>query len=210
MKRFILSVAAALLAGVCAALAGTPALAQGVVKSTIGDWELRCDTPPGRSEQCVMLQRVADDADPNTNLVVVVLKVTDEAATNAAQKKANEEATRAAGRDAQAPAVAPVKRPVLRVIAPLGILLPSGLGLKIESTTEKNAQGQPLLKDIGNTGFVKCLPNGCVAEVELEAGLVSEFRAGKVAQFIFFTTPTEGRGLPLNLQGFAEGFEQLK
>ena len=56
----------------------------------------------------------------------------------------------------------------LRVVAPLGVLLPSGLGLKIDQT------------DIGRAGFVRCLTTGCVAEVVMDDKLLDELRAGKV------------------------------
>lgn len=178
-----------LLAALLAGSSGAPASAQGAVRGTYGDWELRCETLQGKPEQCILFQNVADEQQSDINLVVVVLKVTD-------------------GRRPDATLVA--KRPVLRVIAPLGVLLPSGLGLKIESATEKNAQGQPVLKDVGNTGFVKCVPSGCVAEVEMDDQLVNDFRRGKTAQFIIFYTPNEGRGLPLALDGFEAGFERIK
>src|SRR6266699_3583535 len=45
------------------------------------------------------------------------------------------------------------KSKLMRVVAPLGVLLPSGLGLKIDDA------------DVARAGFVRCLPNGCVAEV---------------------------------------------
>jgi len=41
----------------------------------------------------------------------------------------------------------------MRMVAPLGVLLPSGLGPKLDN------------QDAGRAGFVRCLPNGCVAEV---------------------------------------------
>ena len=45
---------------------------------------------------------------------------------------------------------------LLRVLAPLGVLLPNGLGLNIDG------------QDMGRVAFVRCLPNGCVAEVVLD------------------------------------------
>src|SRR5262249_55733338 len=37
----------------------TPAQAQGAVRSTHGDWQIRCDTPPGaQAEQCALIQSV--------------------------------------------------------------------------------------------------------------------------------------------------------
>jgi invasion protein IalB len=149
-------------------LLGTPAQAQGVVKSKHGDWELRCETPPGASrEQCALLQSVAAEDKPNVNLVVIVLKTADG------------------------------KSRLLRVIAPLGVLLPNGLGLKIDQA------------DIGRAGFVRCLPTGCVAEVIMEDKLIDQMRTGQTATFIIYQTPEEGIGIPLNLAGFKDGYEKL-
>ena len=83
------------------------------------------------------------------------------------------------------------------MIAPLGILLPSGLGLKIDQA------------DLGRAGFVRCLPTGCVAEVVMEDKLLDQFKAGQNATFIIFQTPEEGIGIPLALNGFAQGFAAL-
>ena len=81
--------------------------------------------------------------------------------------------------------------------APLGVLLPSGLGLKIDDT------------DMGRAGFVRCLPNGCVAEVILEDKLLKSLEGGKTATFIIFQTPEEGIGFPMSLAGFGEGYDKL-
>lgn len=159
------------LLSVCAAsiaLAPGDAEAQGVVRSKHGDWELRCETPPGaQKEQCALLQSVAAEDRPNVNLVVIVLKTADG------------------------------KSRLLRVIAPLGVLLPNGLGLKVDST------------DIGRAGFVRCLPTGCVAEVIMDDKLIDSLRTGQQATFIIYQTPEEGIGIPLPLTGFKEGFDKL-
>src|SRR5262249_4828984 len=56
------------------ALAGTAA-AQGVVKSVHGDWQIRCDMPPGaQTEQCALIQSVTAEDRPNVGLTVIVLK----------------------------------------------------------------------------------------------------------------------------------------
>ena len=89
------------------------------------------------------------------------------------------------------------KARLLRVLAPLGVLLPSGLGLRIDNT------------DVGRAGFVRCLPNGCVAEVVLDDTLIDQMRKGENATFIIFQTPEEGIGIPLSLKGFGDGFDKL-
>ena len=89
------------------------------------------------------------------------------------------------------------KSRLLRVVAPLGVLLPSGLGLKIDQT------------DIGRAGFVRCLNTGCVAEVVLEEALINQLKTGQTATFIVFQTPEEGIGIPVALSGFGQGFDAL-
>jgi invasion protein IalB len=154
-----------------AALALVPAgraLAQGAVKSVHKDWQVRCDTPPGaKAEQCALIQSVTAEDRANVGLTVIVLKTAD------------------------------AKSRLMRVVAPLGVLLPSGLGLKIDNA------------DIGRAGFVRCLPNGCIAEVVMDDTLVKKLQTGKTATFIIFQTPEEGIGFPMSLAGFAEGYAKL-
>lgn len=150
-------------------LACGPAAAQGSVRKTFDDWQLRCETPAGaKAEQCALVQYLAAEDRPNLSLVVIVLKTADN------------------------------RGYLLRVVAPLGVLLPSGLGLKIDQT------------DIGRAGFVRCLTTGCVAEVVMDSGLIQQFKNGSKATFIVFQTPEEGVGIPLSMKGFATGFDSLK
>ena len=89
------------------------------------------------------------------------------------------------------------KARLLRVLAPLGVLLPNGLGLNVDGT------------DMGRVAFVRCLPNGCVAEVVMDDALLATLSKGKSAIFIVFKTPEEGIGIPVSLDGFKEGFDAL-
>src|SRR5262249_31506110 len=74
--RFVRALALAFVAvGACAG----GAAAQGVVKSVHGDWQIRCDTPPGaQSEQCALIQSVTAEDRPNVGLTVIVLKTADQ------------------------------------------------------------------------------------------------------------------------------------
>src|SRR3984885_6559109 len=156
------------LAAVLVCGAASSGSSQGVVKSKHGDWELRCETPPGAMhEQCALLQSVAAEDRPNVTLVVIVLKTADG------------------------------KSRLLRVIAPLGVLLPAGLGLKIDQA------------DVGRASFVRCLQSGCVAEVMMDDKLVQQFSSGKTGTFIIFETPEEGIGIPMTLAGFKDGYDKL-
>ena len=86
---------------------------------------------------------------------------------------------------------------LLRVVAPLGVVLPAGLGLKIDGT------------DIGRTGFMRCLGNGCMAEVTMDDGLIGRFSTGSTAMFVIYPRPDEGVGIPISLAGFASGLARL-
>ena len=45
------------------------ATAQGVVRNTYGDWQMRCETPAGaKTEQCAIVQNVAAEDRPNISL----------------------------------------------------------------------------------------------------------------------------------------------
>jgi len=68
---------------------------------------MSCDTPAGATyEQCALIQNVTAQDQPNVGLSVIVLKTADQQAR------------------------------LLRVLAPLGVLLPNGLGLKIDGANQ--------------------------------------------------------------------------
>ncbi len=151
-----------------AALAPERAAAQGAVKATHGEWQLRCEPAPGAREQCALVQNVVTEDKGNLGLVVIVVRTADGNGW------------------------------LLRVVAPLNILLPAGLGLKIDRV------------DIGRAGFVRCLATGCIAEVVMDQQLVAQFRAGGTATFVIFPTPEEGVGIPVPLAGFSAGLAALQ
>src|SRR5215210_8134028 len=155
----------AALAAVLMAAAGA-ASAQGVVKNTFGDWQMRCETPPGaKNEQCALVQNVMAEDRPNLTLLIIALKTADG------------------------------KSRLLRMVAPLGILIPAGVGLRIDQN------------DIGRAGYVRCLTTGCIAEAVLDDTLLNQLKGGQTATFIVFQTPEEGVGVPVSLSGFGAGFD---
>lgn len=154
----------------CCAALSTQAVAQQpeTVKGTHGAWSMVCSTPPGATaEQCAMMQNVVAEERPEMGLSVVVFRTADN------------------------------KAEILRVLTPLGVLLPNGLGLYVDG------------KDIGRAYFARCFDDGCYAEVILENQLLETFKNGKAAVFIVFQAPEEGIGIPVDLTGFAEGFAAL-
>jgi invasion protein IalB len=146
------------------------ASAQGAIRSVHGDWQIRCETPPGaQNEQCALFQSVVAEDRASFGITVLVLKTADQ------------------------------KTRLMRVQAPLGVLLPAGLGLKVDNV------------DVGRAGFVKCLslPPGCYAEVVMDDKLIGQLRTGQTATFFIFQSPEEGIGFPLSLKGFGEGYDKL-
>jgi invasion protein IalB len=56
-----------------------PAQGEPPVRSTHGDWQVRCDTPAGaQNEQCVLMQFVTAEDRDNVGLTVIVLKTADQ------------------------------------------------------------------------------------------------------------------------------------
>jgi invasion protein IalB len=163
----VLSLLAGLLLGASAASGAEPE-PQGVVRDKHGDWVTRCETPPGAAhEQCAIVLSVVDQERPNLILVVIVL--------NTADRKAR----------------------LMRVIAPLGVLLPPGISLRIDNA------------DAGRLSFLQCLPNGCVAQLAIDESLLNKLKNGKTATLGVFQTPEEGVGVQAPLAGFKEAYEQL-
>lgn len=168
LRRLVTAAALTVVTMAAMVSSSLPGHAQGVVRSSHGEWQMRCETPPGAtSEQCAIVQNVAAEDRPNISLLVIVLKTADN------------------------------QNRLLRVVAPLGVLLPAGLGLKIDD------------QDVGRAGFVRCLDTGCIAEVVVDDTLLGQFKNGKMATFIVFQTPEEGVGIPVALNGFGQGFDAL-
>ena len=164
----VLSVVVGLILAATHAFAAGPDAQGGAVKDKHGDWVTRCETPPGAAhEQCAVVLSVVDQDRPNLILVVIVL--------NTADRKAR----------------------LMRVIAPLGVLLPPGVTLRIDNA------------EAGRLSFLQCLPNGCIAQLAMDESLVDKLKNGKTATLGVFQTPEEGVGVQAPLAGFKEAYEQL-
>jgi len=136
------------------------------LKSTHDDWLVKCGQPAGASEEiCWVEQKVTSEDRPNVGLTVIFRPA-----------KKGEEGT-------------------LQIQAPLGVMLPRGLGLKIDD------------KDVGNVPFLRCLKSGCLAHAQVPDDLLSQFKAGGTAIFIVFDTPEAGIGIPIALKGFSAALD---
>ncbi len=166
----VATIALALLTIVAVAL---PAHAQRPVDGDIvaqhGDWQVVCKPPPPGSRSKICALVQSVTAEDRNN---VGLTVYFQKFSNGTQ--------------------------VLRVFAPLGILLPPGLGLKIDG------------KDVGNAPFLRCHTFACYAQVVVKEELTQQLSTGKTAIFVIFQTEEAGIGIPISLTGFAKGLAALK
>jgi invasion protein IalB len=141
----------------------------GQVKAVYGAWKLKCAQLAGaKREKCALVQDLALADRKNMFMTVILLRSFD-------------------GGD----------RKILRVVAPLGMLVPAGLGLKVDGA------------DVGHVPFIKCFHLGCVAEVVVDDQLVSKLSSGQTASFIVFPTQESGIGFPAPLAGLTEGMKGL-
>lgn len=141
----------------------------GFIKQKFGEWHIVCDQPAGApGDQCVLMQNVVADDRDDVGLSVIVIKTAD--------KKAR----------------------ILRILAPLGVLLPNGLGLIIDG------------KDLGRAYFTRCFSDGCFVQVIMDDAMLNALKAGNTAIFFIFQSEEEGIGLPVDLTGFSDGFAALE
>lgn len=159
---------AAAIASLLALAGNTKADAQMRVESEHGDWKVICETPPGaKSEQCGIHQAVQDDKRTELGLSITVLRPADR------------------------------KGDLMRIQAPLGILLPTGVGLEIDG------------QNFGNVWFIKCFADGCWADADVDGKLLEALKKGKQAIFKVFPTPEEGVGIPVDLTGFSDAYQKI-
>jgi invasion protein IalB len=140
----------------------------GTVKARHGDWQVVCKAPPPGAKSEICALVQSVTAEDRKNVGLTVYF----------QRFSN--GTR-----------------VLRVFAPLGVLLPPGLGLKIDD------------KDVGHAPFLRCHTFACYAQVVAEDKLLEQLKAGKTAIFIIFQTEEAGIGIPISLTGFAQALAAL-
>jgi invasion protein IalB len=140
----------------------------GTVKAQHGDWQVVCKPPPPGAKSEVCALVQSVTAEDRNNVGLTVYF----------QKFSD-------------------GKRVLRVFAPLGVLLPPGLGLKIDD------------KDVGHAPFLRCHSFACYAQVTLQEQLIEQLKSGKTAVFIIFQTEEAGIGIPISLAGFGEALNSL-
>lgn len=142
---------------------------QTVLRSTHKAWEIRCAP---ESDACVMQQIGKVDGDKDA-LLVTIRKLS---GVN------TQEGTPVPG--------------VLTAMAPLGVILTKGLGVRVDS-------GQA-----SQLPFQQCLPQGCVAQTPIRNEDVSSFKRGAAARFEFFLGRNATQ-VSVSLSGFTAAYNAL-
>ncbi len=86
----------------------------------------------------------------------------------------------------------------MRVMAPIGVFLPTGVGLEIDGVALKS-----------RVQFSNCLPQICLARAEATPETLEKLMKGSVANFFIWEAPGAGIPLKVSLKGFGKALEAL-
>ena len=86
---------------------------------------------------------------------------------------------------------------MMRVMAPIGVFLPTGVGLEIDGAA------------VGRVPFTRCMPQVCIAFAEATPPTLEKLKKGGKANFIIYEAPGVGIRLPISLNGFSKALTEL-
>jgi invasion protein IalB len=140
-----------------------------------GKWKVQCETMPvaegqPASRQCGMVQSTQNEKNPKATLTLVMVK------------------TEANGKSIIN----------MRVIAPIGVFLPTGVALEIDGEA------------VGRVPFTRCMPQVCMAFAEASPETLAKLKKGKSANFIIYEAPGMGLPMTLSLDGFSASLAALE
>ena len=154
--------------------AGAPPQSAEIIEKH-GDWTLTCEKkavpqPAGTTKKpCAMLQSTQHPERKQVSLTLVLIKGQKEGKPNT----------------------------MMRVIAPIGVFLPTGVALEIDGEA------------VGRVPFTRCLPQACIAFAEASPPTLLKMKKGGKANFIIYEGPGLGMTLEFSLKGFTAGHKHL-
>ena len=147
------------------------------IVATHGDWAVQCQDQPveagGESaatggRTCGMFQS-AKSEQPGVGLTLVIVK----------GEQDGQQVT------------------MLRVMAPIGVYLPTGVALEIDGDA------------VSRVPFARCIPQSCIAIAAASPPTLEKMKKGVVANFIIYTGPGNGLPMELSLKGFTAALAEL-
>ena len=140
-----------------------------------GQWKVQCENVPAMgdqpaSRQCGMVQVTKSEKNPKASLTLVIVRTVQngKALYN------------------------------MRVIAPIGVFLPTGVALEIDGNA------------VGRVPFTRCMPQVCMAFAEASPDTLTKLKKGKEANFIIYEAPGMGLPMKLSLEGFSASLAALE
>lgn len=148
---------------------------QAATISTHGKWEVQCTTVPAAEGQaaekaCGMVQSGFSDKNKDIGVQVIVSRV----------KQGDKSAT------------------VMRVLAPIGVYLPTGIPMEIDGTALP-----------GRMQFTRCLPRICESYGEASPESLGKLKKGKSITFYLYDRPGSSYPIKLPLAGFGDALAAL-
>jgi invasion protein IalB len=149
------------------------------VIATHGAWKIQCEktqngqATEGQAEgqkQCGMVQGARSEKNPKAGLTLVLVR----------------------GKQADKPVI------MMRVMAPIGVFLPTGVALEIDGAA------------VGRVPFTRCLPQVCMAFAEASPETLAKMKKGGAANFIIYEAPGLGLPMKISLEGFSAAFDALE
>ncbi len=157
-----------------AALSQQQARPQAKVVAKHGDWALTCgpNPQPGEGETaqaCAMIQTASSKDQEGVRLTLMLVPGQKDGKPNT----------------------------MMRVMAPIGVFLPTGVALEIDGAA------------VGRVPFTRCLPQTCMAFAEASPPTLEKMKKGAKANFIIYEAPGAGLTLEISLKGFTAGLREL-
>lgn len=141
------------------------------LKATNGAWEIRCSVP--KPDACIMTQ-VGNRDDGKAVLRVALRKVD----------------------GAKGPKGEPIAA-VLQIDAPVGVLLPAGVEVKIDG------------REIGRAAFQVCDGRACIASEPVAKEFVDQLKNGAKAVMSIMAVNGEKAEVSISLDGFTKSYNSL-
>ena len=144
---------------------------QAIPDQVFGDWRLKClPNPENQGETCVLLQDIIDKSGEKTrHLMQVAIGFW-----------------------------GPERRRGALITLPLGVVLPAGIRLDVDST------------EIGKIPYYACPVNGCQVHIVLDDSLLTKLKKGNKGKVTFHDPSGKAVPVDFSLKGFTAGFDGVK
>jgi invasion protein IalB len=182
-----------------------PRKSAGEVVATFDDWKVECQRPREAKAAPEGQDETAAGAGTSGKSDSMAAEATPEASTGTPRRECGMIQT---ARNEKLPqigltlVVARIKRgeetsTQMRVMAPIGVFLPTGVALEIDGAA------------VSRVPFSRCLPQVCLALAEASPETIEKLRKGTVANFIIYDRPGAGMPIKISLKGFGKALATL-